>query len=323
MDQGQYGAAYRLDACNNIMYLHVLFTHLREKGFGHAVISSSPVTSQTLFYCGSTTKSLHCGSQCHFSWTTKSASHIFDWDTPVSSLIREDFVLSDAWATDHITLEDALSHRTGYPGHTMGINNSDPRECVRRLRHLPMSAEPRTTWQYSNYMFTAVGHVIETLTGQWLGDFFREMLWGPMGMSSTYLRREDAETAENILAAEYWWDSEAESYLEVPHLPDGRGREGAGMVISNVEDYAKYLRHMMSGVCSAVGLWPRKNKEASHLHARWYRIFVSIHRPTVLQSGLVWRSDQGPRIFGSTMGGSESMLARCGCFHLWALVWLC
>ena len=227
------------------MYLHVLFTHLREKGFGHAVIPSLPVTPQTLFYCGSTTKSFTAAAMSLLV-DDKERFPDIGWDTPVSSLIRDDFVLADAWATDHITLEDALSHRTGYPGHTMGINNSDPRECVRRLRHLPMSAEPRTTWQYSNYMFTAVGHVIETLTGQWLGDFLREMLWGPMGMSSTYLRREDAETAEKTLAAEYWWDAEAESYLEVPHLPDGRGREGAGMVISNVEDYEKYLRHMMS-----------------------------------------------------------------------------
>ena len=125
------------------------------------------------------------------------------WNTPISSLIRDDFVLSDPWATEHITVEDALSHRTGYPGHTMGINNSDPRECTRRLRHLPMSAEPRTVWQYSNYMFTALGHAMEVLTGKWLGDIFREKLWEPMGMYQTYLRREHAERSGLSLAAEY------------------------------------------------------------------------------------------------------------------------
>lgn len=217
-----------------------------EKGFGYAVMPASPVTPETLFYCGSTTKSFTAAAVSLLVDDQDRFPHV-GWDTPISSLIRDDFVLSDAWATNHVTVEDALSHRTGYAGHTMGINNSDPRECVRRLRHLPMSAEPRTTWQYSNYMFTAVGHAIETLTGQWLGDFFRERLWSPMGMNSTYLRREDAETAgNNSLAAEYWWDWEAQSYVEVPHLPHGRGREGAGMIISNVEDYARYLRHMMA-----------------------------------------------------------------------------
>ena len=129
----------------------------------------------------------------------------------------------------------------------MGINNSDPQECVRRLRHLPMSAEPRVTWQYSNYMFTTVGYVIEKVTGKWLGDFFREKIWSPLGMDHTYLTREEAEAnADGLdLAAEYWWDHENGTYVEVPHLPSGRGREGAGMVISNVEDYLKYLRTMM------------------------------------------------------------------------------
>ena len=172
-----------------------------------------------------------------------------DWISSISSLIRDDFVLSDAWATAHITLEDALSHRTGYPSHNMGINNSDPQECVRRLRHLPMSAEPRVKWQYSNYMFTTVGYVIERLTGQWLGDFFREKIWEPIGMKHTYLRRQDAEAASESsagLASEYWWNEVEKRFVEVPHLPNGRGREGAGMVISNVEDYTKYLRTMMS-----------------------------------------------------------------------------
>ena len=167
------------------------------------------------------------------------------WTTPISSLIRDDFVLSDPWATEHITVEDALSHRTGYSGHTMGINNSNPRECTRRLRHLPMSAEPRTVWQYSNYMFTALGHAMEVLTSKWLGDVFRENLWEPMGMHHTYLRREDAERSGLSLAAEYWWDEDYKKFVLVPHLSDGRGREGAGMVISNVEDYSRYLDAML------------------------------------------------------------------------------
>lgn len=40
-----------------------------------------------------------------------------DWTTPISQIIPDDFVLSDAWATEHLTLEDALSHRTGLPRH--------------------------------------------------------------------------------------------------------------------------------------------------------------------------------------------------------------
>jgi CubicO group peptidase (beta-lactamase class C family) len=37
------------------------------------------------------------------------------WNAPVSSLIREDFVLSDSRYTEQVTVEDILSHRSGLP----------------------------------------------------------------------------------------------------------------------------------------------------------------------------------------------------------------
>ncbi|KAH8648644.1 beta-lactamase/transpeptidase-like protein [Xylariales sp. PMI_506] len=225
------------------------------KGYGHALLPDIPVTPETLFYCGSTTKSFTAAAMSLLVDDDQDFPHV-QWTTPMSQLLPDDFVLSDDWATKHITIEDALSHRTGYPGHTLGINNTSPREAVRRLRHLPMSAEPRTTYQYSNYMFTAVGHLIETLTGQqWLGDFFRDRIWAPLGMHHTYLTREDAEASGLQLAGEFRWHNDTESFVHVPHLPNGRGREAAGMVISNVQDYALYLRAMMaeSGPLSKAG----------------------------------------------------------------------
>ena len=37
------------------------------------------------------------------------------WTTPVSKLIRDDFVLSDSRYTEMVTVEDILSHRSGLP----------------------------------------------------------------------------------------------------------------------------------------------------------------------------------------------------------------
>lgn len=38
-----------------------------------------------------------------------------NWDTPISQLIRDDFVLSDEKYTAEVTIEDVLSHRSGLP----------------------------------------------------------------------------------------------------------------------------------------------------------------------------------------------------------------
>ena len=35
------------------------------------------------------------------------------WNTPVSKLLPEDFVLEDEYSTKNVTIEDILSHRSG------------------------------------------------------------------------------------------------------------------------------------------------------------------------------------------------------------------
>jgi CubicO group peptidase (beta-lactamase class C family) len=75
------------------------------------------------------------------------------WDTPISMLIRDDFILESEYATTHITIEDALSHRSGMPRHDFSYGaiydgrRGRPRDIVRALRYLPLTAEPRTRFQ--------------------------------------------------------------------------------------------------------------------------------------------------------------------------------
>lgn len=167
------------------------------------------------------------------------------WSTPVSSLLREDFVLSDDWATSHITVADVLCHRTGYAMHDYAgpfLNSSV--NMVRSLRHLPMAGESRARWMYSNLMYATMGYLIETLTGISLAKFFRDRLWLPMGMRNTYLHPDDALTGEGTLAVPYYWDNDTEAYGEIPWR-DEKNIAGAGMAISSILDWSRYLRHMI------------------------------------------------------------------------------
>jgi CubicO group peptidase (beta-lactamase class C family) len=113
------------------------------------------------------------------------------WKTPIAKLIPGDFILSDEYATNHITIEDALSHRSGLPRHDYSYGGNydgkkpSVRGAVRALRYLPLTAEPRTKFQYCNMMYGVASHVIETLTGKWLGDVLKERIWGPLGMKAT------------------------------------------------------------------------------------------------------------------------------------------
>jgi CubicO group peptidase (beta-lactamase class C family) len=59
-----------------------------------------------------------------------------------------------------------------------------PKDLVRSLRYLPLTAEPRTLFQYCNMMFVVISHVIEPLEGTWLGDFLFKRIWEPLHMKS-------------------------------------------------------------------------------------------------------------------------------------------
>ena len=39
----------------------------------------------------------------------------FDWDTKVKDLVPNGWKLMDGWATEKVTIRDALSHQTGIP----------------------------------------------------------------------------------------------------------------------------------------------------------------------------------------------------------------
>lgn len=172
------------------------------------------------------------------------------WQTTVSSLIRDDFVVPDDYATLHATVEDALSHRTGMPRHdfSYGGDNYTLRDVVRGMRNLPLTAEIRTKFQYCNMMYMTMSHVIETLTSSWLGDFFWERIWKPLDMSRTYFTIQQAQAAVDHgfaeLATPYMWNNVTKEFMSLPYI-DLTTVSGAGAIISNVLDYAKWLQFLI------------------------------------------------------------------------------
>ena len=203
-----------------------------------------------MYQTASTTKSFTAAAISLLIDDSANSSDPLKWTTPISSLIRDDFVMPDEYATTHVTLEDAASHRTGMPRHdfSYGQPNATIRDMVRNLRNLPMTAEIRTKWQYCNMMFVTLAYVVETLTGMWLGDFLRIRIWEPLSMSSTYFSVRDAKDAvskENkTLATPYIWDNSTRRYIREEYT-DGPQESGDGAIVSNVLDYSKYLRAMI------------------------------------------------------------------------------
>jgi len=147
-----------------------------------------PVTPDTLFAIGSTTKA--------FTAATVGAlvdDGLLEWERPLRDYVPE-LRLSDPVVTDRLTVVDLLSHRSGLPRHEMvwlGHPDRSRAELVRRLRFLPLNKDLRQAFQYSNLGYMMAGYVVEVLSGTSWEDYLRGRLLTPLGMIRSNLSVEE------------------------------------------------------------------------------------------------------------------------------------
>ncbi|RAH69999.1 putative penicillin-binding protein [Aspergillus aculeatinus CBS 121060] len=214
------------------------------RGYGVSDIETSQAVSEhTLFFAGSTTKAFTAAA---VSLLVDDNHHYpnIQWTTPVHSIIPEDFTMIDPWYTAHVTVTDMLSHRSGLPRHDwLLLTNLTQQEIVQRIRYLPLTAEIRTKFQYSNLMYITAAHMIESVSGHSLPSFLTERIWAPLNMSETYLSLTDAQRAGRNISQGYYLDINGK-LVSTQHV-SMRNSRGAGNILSSVADYAKWISTLL------------------------------------------------------------------------------
>ena len=207
------------------------------KGFGWRDLEAKkPMTADTLFAIGSTTKAM----------TTTTLGMLVDegkveWDQPLREYLPS-FKLMDASVSGHITPRDIVTHRSGLPRHDLlwYNNNSGTRgDMVKRLAHLELTADLREKFQYNNLMFMTAGHLIETLTGKSWEENVRERLFDPLGMVRSTFSVLDSQRDADF--AQPYRERDDDRKLE--RIPFRRIDliGPAGSVNSSVNEMAKWL----------------------------------------------------------------------------------
>jgi CubicO group peptidase (beta-lactamase class C family) len=153
------------------------------KAYGQRDVEANlPVTTATQFLICSITKS--------FTATGMALLHnegLLDWTKPVRDYIPE-FRLSDAVATERVTVRDLLCHQSGLPRHDWVHFAGDraPAELLGVMRYLELSRDVRAAWQYNNLCYNVAGLVIERLSGQSYEAFIRARLTDKLGMTVSF-----------------------------------------------------------------------------------------------------------------------------------------
>jgi CubicO group peptidase (beta-lactamase class C family) len=210
-------------------------------GWGRRDLESElPVTGDTLFAIGSTTKA--------FTATMVGAlveDGLLEWDRPLRDYLPA-LRWPDPFVTERLTVTDLLSHRSGMPRHDLawfghpGLSRAD---IVGRLRFLPLSKGLREEFQYCNLGYLLAGHLVEAVCGVPWEDFVRSRLLTPLGMSRSNLSVE-AMAADPDHATAY--DRRQGAVVQVPARPV-TALAPAGAINSCAADMARWLLAQLGG----------------------------------------------------------------------------
>lgn len=211
-------------------------------GFGvTSVETRQPVTTDTLFRIGSTTKPLTTIMVMQLV-----EEGLLDLDAPLSDLLP-DLTLSDPHAASRITPRLLLAHRAGLPTaaeHHGSREAAGLREAIYRdIGAYPLLAEPGRIWSYSNPGINIVGHLAEQATGKDYTTLMQERVFTPLYMHHTTFDPLVAMTYP--LAQSHTLDADGRLVVE-HHYADNSAHYPAGFAISTVLDMANVARMLLA-----------------------------------------------------------------------------
>ncbi|MCV7419183.1 serine hydrolase [Mycobacterium yunnanensis] len=165
------------------------------------------------------------------------------WDTPVVEKLPW-FALADPTITKLVTVGDMYSHRSGLPDHAGDLLEDlgyDRRYILDHLRQLPLG-QFRTSYAYTNFGLTAGAEAVATSAGKTWEDLSQEVLYGPLGMTSTSSQFADYEARPDRAIGHIHVDG---AYKPL-YVRDAQAESPAGGVSSTANDMAKWLTMVLA-----------------------------------------------------------------------------
>ncbi|KAL7948733.1 beta-lactamase/transpeptidase-like protein [Trichoderma barbatum] len=221
------------------------------KAFGMASFEpAKPMTTGTLFDIASASKSLTAASVALLVADEKLPD--VKYDAEMAKLLPGEFVMPGQ-GYEGVTVEDILSHRSGLAPNDNSYlgpraeHTDTPQSVTRNVRNLATAAPIRSKFMYCNIMFTVATYLVEQKTGMSFADFLEQHFFQPLEMTSSNLQPERARAKGlgDRISPGYWWDRKANKYSTFV-VPDAPEAQGAGSIITCVDDYVKYVRAIMN-----------------------------------------------------------------------------
>lgn len=204
------------------------------KGFGYRDVDKKlPVTTDTLFAIGSVSKSF---TSLIFGVLNDEGK--VDWDQPVRTYLPT-FQILDPVATDHATIRDLLSHRTGMAGHDLiwYSSNFNREDLFNRMKYLKSNKEFRQGYEYCNLMVMTVGYLEGRVTNSSWEELVRTRIFQPLDMHNSNFSVTDSQKVADFSQP---YSVKDDAVIKVPFKNiDAIGP--AGSINSSITDMSHYL----------------------------------------------------------------------------------
>lgn len=213
---------------------------IHAQGYGVADADGRPVTAETPFIIGSTTKSFTALAIMQLVEAGK-----VELDAPVQRYLPW-FTLADKEAAAKLTVRHLLNQTSGISTNAAFSINLAPdaslEAYVRELAKIKPTAQPGALWQYSNANYSTLGLLVELLSGQSYTEYVEQKILAPAGMKQTFLSQEVA--AQNGLAAGHQY---LFGFPVARNFPQKVSDIPAGFINASAPDLAKFLIALQSG----------------------------------------------------------------------------
>ena len=213
------------------------------KGYGMAGPDGRPVTPETPFILGSTSKSFTALAVMQLVEAGK-----LQLDAPVTRYLPW-FRTEDATASARISVRHLLHHTSGLPtpGGLHGLWEDDQsgralENGVRELSNTHLRQPPGLRYEYSNENYNTLGLMVQTIAGVSYEEYIRSSIFGPLQMRHSAAAPSDAPAVGMASGYRYW--------LRRPiafDAPYPRRATPAGFLISSARDMAHYIVAQLNG----------------------------------------------------------------------------
>lgn len=170
---------------------------------------------------------------------------LVEWDSRISDLDPK-FEMFTPWVTRELTIRDLFSHRSGLPDHAGDLLEDlgySREEILHRLRFQPPSSSFRSGYAYTNFGLTEGAVAAATPTGKDWETLSEDVLYKPLGMTSTSSRFSDFANSPNHAVGHQQVDGKWVHRRQ--RQPDAQSP--AGGVSSTANDLAKWIQLQING----------------------------------------------------------------------------